>query len=144
MSKVDEAIISIHPKYVEAILRGEKTIELRRRIPNIQIGTRLWIYSTRPQAAIVGTAIVGEIHRESPSAIWKRWSTHMCVSQEAYDDYFHDSNVAIAICLTNVFKYRPIAIEQLRAIKPNFHPPQVIAKISKFDFDRLSQIAKSL
>src|SRR4051794_32919901 len=45
-----DAIISIHPSYADAILAGEKTIELRRRIPNISQGARLWIYATRPIA----------------------------------------------------------------------------------------------
>jgi predicted transcriptional regulator len=51
-----DALISIRPGYANAILDGTKTIELRRRVPELVSGTRLWIYATRPTAAVVGVA----------------------------------------------------------------------------------------
>ena len=54
MPDATDAIISIHPDYADAIFAGKKTIELRRRIPEVPSGTRLWIYATRPTGAIIG------------------------------------------------------------------------------------------
>ncbi len=142
MGRINEAIISIQPKYAQAILRGEKTIELRRRIPKLQIGTRLWIYATRPKAAIVGSAIVAEIFRETPTAIWESWKSNVCIDRKSYNKYFQDSDVAIAIQLTNVFTYHPIEIEKLREIKLGFHPPQVLVHITETVSQSLSKLAR--
>lgn len=144
MHKIEEAIISIHPKYSDAILRGEKTIELRRRIPNTAIGTRLWIYATRPQAAIVGSAVVKEILRGTPDTIWNSCKTEICIDRKSYDDYFEGAKEAIGIVLSNVVQLHPIEIEQLRKVKKGFHPPQVLARLSAADSNSFSELAFAL
>jgi hypothetical protein len=62
-----DAIISIHPGYADAILDGTKTIELRRRVPELANGTRFWIYATRPTAAVVGVATISDVKRAHPA-----------------------------------------------------------------------------
>lgn len=140
MYKIQEAIISIHPEFAEAILRGEKTVELRRRIPNTPVGTRLWIYATRPRAAVVGTAIIEKILRLPPLTIWNTYESQLCISRGAYNSYFKGSNEAIAIFLKEVSRHRPIFIDELREMKNGFHPPQVLARISEAESSHLSQL----
>ncbi|MCA1515640.1 ASCH domain-containing protein [Bradyrhizobium sp. NBAIM01] len=67
-----DAIVSIHPDYADAILDGTKTIELRRRSPELANGTRLWIYATRPTAAVVGVATISDVNRAHPRTIWQK------------------------------------------------------------------------
>jgi len=45
------AVISIKPKYVEAIVEGQKVYELRRRKPNLERGDLLFIYGASCEAA---------------------------------------------------------------------------------------------
>lgn len=130
MNEPEVAIISIHPEYAEAILSGKKTIELRRRIPKIEEGTRLWIYATRPQAAIIGSAIVASITRESPASIWMQHSKDAFIPKKDYNNYFRGTDKAIAIRLINAEKCHPVKIDKLREIKEGFHPPQVLIRIS--------------
>ena len=141
MSKTKHSIISIHPQYATAILRGEKTIELRRRISDSVRGSRLWIYATRPKAAVVGTAIAAEILRASPSEIWRSYKSKLCVSRKAYDAYFKGCDEAVAVFLTEVATHRPIQIDELRRMKNGFHPPQVLARISEAESLYLSKQA---
>jgi predicted transcriptional regulator len=58
MSNMD-AIFSIRPQYVEAIFRGDKTVELRTRIPSKPVN-KIWIYCTSPVKKIVGYFNPGE------------------------------------------------------------------------------------
>lgn len=55
----DEILVSIHPKYAEAILDGKKSVEYRRTMPDIVARwniRRMWIYETAPTKKIVGVA----------------------------------------------------------------------------------------
>lgn len=129
MAKPGDAIISIRPHFAEAILAGSKTVELRRRIPPLEIGTRLWIYATRPTAAVVGSAIVGGIARGTASYIWKAFSSNAYLSRDDFNAYFEGASEAIAISLLNIQRQRVVDIDRLREMRPGFHPPQVIASL---------------
>ena len=62
MNPVENALISIRPAYaLTQFSLGQKLIELRRRIPPIAKGTRLWIDVTKPVGAVLGVAEVREI-----------------------------------------------------------------------------------
>ena len=141
MSKQNDAIISIHPHYADAILSGKKTIELRRRIPSIEIGTRLWIYATRPLGAVVGSAVVSNLLRGTPREIWRLCKADVSIARKDYDEYFEGAKTAIGIVLTDVIRRQPIMIEQLREMRAGFHPPQVLARLSSNDTQSLSRLA---
>jgi predicted transcriptional regulator len=130
MAKIDEAIISIRPVFADAILSGRKTVELRRRIPSIGVGARLWIYATRPAASIVGVAIVDAIFRGESKTVWKIYSDRTAISRADFDRYFDGAREAIAIQLSNIQRIRPIEIDRLRAWKEGFHPPQVLSRLT--------------
>jgi predicted transcriptional regulator len=142
MTEPSEAIISIRPSHARAILKGSKTVELRRRIPPIVCGTRLWIYATRPLGAIVGTAMVDDIERGRPGDIWDIYHTEVGVSLAEFETYFDDTDEAIAIVLKSVQSGTPVDIAQLRAMRNGFHPPQVMVRISSTEARSLRQMTK--
>jgi predicted transcriptional regulator len=125
-----EAIISIRPSFAEAILSGSKTIELRRKIPSIDPGTRIWIYATRPVGAVVGSALIERIIRGTPGAIWSSYGEETGVTHSHFKTYFDGAVEAIALFLTEVRRSKPVNIDKLRALRHGFHPPQVMAKIT--------------
>lgn len=131
------SIISIRPEYAEAILRLSKTVELRRRIPDTPKGTRLWIYATKPIAAIVGTAVVGDVARGAPQDIWSAYHLEVGVDEEQFYHYYRDAREAIAIELSQVQRCAPVSIQELRKLLAGFHPPQVMAKITQNDAENL-------
>ena len=42
-------MISIQPQYVEKILNGEKTIEIRKTMPKCELPCKVYIYCTKPR-----------------------------------------------------------------------------------------------
>ena len=42
-----EILISIKPKWVEKILNGEKTIEIRKTMPKCELPCKVYIYCTK-------------------------------------------------------------------------------------------------
>ena len=144
MAKFSEAIISIRPRFAEAILSGEKTVELRRRIPPIGTGTRLWIYATKPIGAVVGSAVVKKIVRGVPEDVWKKCGSQTSVDRVDFDAYFDGAEEAIGLLLVEVRRGRPVPIEKLRSLRAGFHPPQVIARISDEEAASLDTLSRNI
>jgi len=140
--KFDEAIISIKPLFAEAILDGRKTVELRRRIPSVEVGARLWVYATRPVAAVVGIAMIDTISRGTPEAVWETYSDRIAIDRYDFDRYFEGASEAIGIRLSSVQRVHPISIERLRLWKKGFHPPQVLSRLSHAEAKGLLEISK--
>lgn len=141
MPETTDAIISIHPNYADAILSGTKTIELRRRIPELPPGTRLWIYATRPTGAVVGMATIQEVAKAHPTTIWKKHRNGAGVDHASFKAYFNGAEEAVAILLTAVGQVEPITIDQLREIRDAFHPPQVLMRLTASETKALRKLA---
>lgn len=144
MNAENDAIISIHPRHANAILDGAKTVELRRRIPPLSVGTRLWIYATRPVGAVLGVATVERIVRDDPAQIWLQFGEQSGINRDDFDAYFDGSNVAIGLLLVDAKRSaEQVAIEQLRCLRAGFHPPQVMMSISNHEAATLHKMANS-
>ena len=137
-----DAIISIHPRHANAILDGAKTIELRRRIPALAVGTRLWIYATRPVGAVIGLATVERIVRGEPEEIWFEFGSQTGINRTDFDAYFEGAAEAIGLFLIDARRSAErVEIEQLRGLRDGFHPPQVMMAISSHEAQQLRQMA---
>ncbi|MBY5601739.1 ASCH domain-containing protein [Rhizobium leguminosarum] len=126
----ENAIISIRPKFVQAIVSGVKTVEVRRRIPPIEVGTNLWIYATLPIGAVVAVAVAAQIFRGSPDELWSSHGHNAGIAKEDFDSYFQGTSAGIGIELALVREIFPVPIKHLRSMRVGFNPPQVIAKIT--------------
>lgn len=142
MPDAADALISIHPAYADAILAGKKTIELRRRIPELPTGTRLWIYATRPTAAVIGFVTIGNVARAHPRTIWQKHRVGAGVDHAAFTAYFNGAEMGVAILLKAAQRVGPISIEKLREIRQRFHPPQVLLRLTKAEASALRKLAK--
>ena len=142
MPDLSDAIISIHPTYANAILAGEKTIELRRRTPKLSSGMRLWIYATRPTAAVIGFVTVQQVARAHPRTIWQKHRDGTGVDHESFKAYFEGAQEAIAIMLQAAKRVGPITVQQLRSVRDRFHPPQVMIKLTTEEAKALRKLAK--
>jgi predicted transcriptional regulator len=136
-----DAIISIHPRYADAILSGTKTIELRRRIPELPPGSRLWIYATRPTSAVIGIATIQEVTKAHPTIVWKKHRNGAGMDHASFKAYFNGAQQAFAILLTAVGPVGPITIDQLREIRDHFHPPQVMMRLTASEVRALRELA---
>jgi predicted transcriptional regulator len=136
-----DAIISVHPDYARAILAGTKTVELRRRIPGLSPGTRLWIYATRPIKAVVGLVTIRGVARAHPAALWRKHHAGTGLDHTAFKTYFNGSRLGVAILLEAAKPVQPITIKQLQRIRDRFHPPQVVTRLSSLEAKALQMLA---
>lgn len=115
-------LISIHPRFVEAILGGEKTIEFRRRWTNRPV-SHLVIYATSPVKKIVALAPIKEVVEASPTALWRLSQQQGGgVTRSELYDYFHELSIGIGLRLGKV---KPLqqTIDPYRWFE-GFRPPQ--------------------
>ena len=54
-------ILSLKPRFAEAILAGVKTVELRRTELKIVVPTRALLYAASPVRALLGTCIITSV-----------------------------------------------------------------------------------
>ena len=55
-----EILISIQPQWVEKILNGEKTIEIRKTMPKCELPCKVYIYCTKGKNSLIGITRKGE------------------------------------------------------------------------------------
>jgi predicted transcriptional regulator len=54
----NSVLMSIRPKYADLIFSGEKTHELRRKVPNVSSGDVIVVYSSSPEKRMKGTGYI--------------------------------------------------------------------------------------
>ena len=120
-----DILISIKPQHVEDILNGKKTVELRRRAPRIPVGTRMWVYSTLPDAHVRMVATVEKLEELAPSTIWRKNSKKMALSKSEYNGYVDGCSKVCALHLSKITQLsKPLSLQKLRDEQPGFNPPQ--------------------
>jgi type I restriction enzyme S subunit len=116
-----DVLLSIKPKYAEAILNGVKKYEFRRTIFRRSV-ERVFIYSNSHVRKIVGLFEVEEILEGTPHEIWNSCHRYGGISKKDFYTYFEGSRRAFAIKIKNVFRFSE-PIDPYFAVK-NFTPPQ--------------------
>ena len=115
-------LLSIKPKYANAILNGEKEYEFRKIIFKDKSVEKIYIYSSSPIQKIVGVFIVGDIIKDHPERIWKKCQKKSGIAKEDFFTYFNGSEKGYAIKIDNIEQIEnPI---DPRSISQNFVPPQ--------------------
>lgn len=117
-----DVLLSIKPKFAEAIIDGRKRYEFRKiKFANKDINW-VYIYSTSPVKKIIGIFKISSIIEDSPSALWDRLKDHAGISEEEFFNYFRDNEKGFALEIKDVQKFEnPI---DPKTLIPNFVPPQ--------------------
>lgn len=119
------ALISIKPQYIDTIIKGLKTVEIRKKAVLMEPGTQLWLYATRPYFKIVALSTVKAIDRGHPKTIWKKFSRETGISHETFSKYADESEIITAISINNLrVLEQPITLDEIKRTIPAFHPPQ--------------------
>ena len=125
-------LMSIKPAYIQQIINGAKTIELRKKRPRVTKGDLIVFYASSPQKAIRAAATVKCIIEGTPEEIWESSWEQFGINRHVYNDYFAESKRAYGIVLDTVWVYaKPIGIEEMRNLFDNFMPPQSFRYLSK-------------
>lgn len=118
-------LMSIKPKYAAQIIRGSKTIELRRVAPNLNKSTVILIYESAPVKAITGYAFISGITKSSPSETWAQYAGETQISKPEFDEYYQGADQAFAIHLKEAARLlEPISLADLRSEQILSNPPQ--------------------
>ena len=128
---VDQAIISLKPQYMDLVLSGKKTVELRNRIVRMKPRTVIWIYATKPVGGIVALAELDSVVHDTPSAIWIRYEREMCIDREHFDSYINNRKSVSALILSSVRKLsHSLTLDWIRRSIGSFQPPQFYSRLS--------------
>jgi predicted transcriptional regulator len=118
-------LMSIKPKYAEQIMRGSKTVELRRVAPNLDKSAVILIYESTPVKAITGYAFITAISKLSPSEAWAQYAGKAQISKHDFDEYYQGTDQAFVIHLKEAVRLlEPISLADLRSERILSNPPQ--------------------
>ncbi len=137
------AIISIRPQYIDKILAGEKTVEIRKRPIRMAPGTLLWLYATRPYGCIAGMCTVKAVLRSHPDEIWESYSNETGISYDTFVSYVNGAEKITAITLDTIKPVdQSMTLQDIRKQIQIFHPPQFFSYIEQNS--PLSHLLKSI
>ncbi len=120
-----DILFSIRPVHAEKILKGRKTVELRRRFANaVTPGTLALIYSTSPTSALIGSVRIKAVQCTDLSSLWKTHRKAACLDRSDFEAYFTGLQRGYAIILDSPRPLeRPVGLTELRK-RFGFEPPQ--------------------
>ena len=135
-------VLSLKPRFAEAILAGVKTVELRRTEPKIVVPTRALLYGASPVRALLGTCIITSVQPLDLQALWREHGPGAGLLYHEFQQYFEGVDVGTALTLTQPRAFsRRIPLQDLRAKPKGFRPPQSFAYVDTRTGDRLIQMA---
>jgi predicted transcriptional regulator len=119
------ALLSVRPRFADALLNGSKTVEIRRRRAHLVHGSLCLLYASSPVCALVGAMRVHMTDTGSPDVIWGRWGSQTGLSRDEYDAYLLGSALPCAIVVGAAVRFaRPVALSELRRRQNAFVTPQ--------------------
>ena len=135
-------VLSLKPRFAEAILAGIKTVELRRTEPRIVVPTRALLYAASPVRALLGTCIITSVQPLDLQALWQKHGSGSGLLHHEFQKYFEGVDVGTALTLTQPRAFsRQIDLQDLRAKPQGFRPPQSFAYVDTKTGDRLIRMA---
>ena len=145
MQELDQdrmVVLSLKPRFAEAILAGDKTVELRRTEPKIVVPTRALLYATTPVRALLGTCVITSVRSADLAVLWRDYGSRTTLLDQEFQQYFEGVDVGTALTLTQPQAFsRQIPLEDLRAKPRSFRPPQSFAYVDTKTGDRLMRMA---
>lgn len=117
-------LLSVRPRYANAILAGTKTAEVRRRFPHQAHGTTLYLYSSTPDRAILGTVKLDGIDRPSADRVWHQYADQIEIGEAALGDYLGESASAAILRVSEPARWQhKVPLGLLRSCL-ELEPPQ--------------------
>ena len=99
-----KVLLSIKPKFVDSIIKGNKKYENRKAIFKKNVDTVV-IYKTTPFCKIIGEFEIDGILYDTPENIWQITQEFAGITQDYFDKYFYNRKIAYAIKIGNIKQY---------------------------------------
>ena len=130
-------LISIYPEFADLIKKGIKKYEFRKVLSkrtrnNLLKEKYMAIYETAPTSAVTIIFKVGEIFEDRPTSLWSRFAKDSGLKRDYFMYYYKNKGRGLAIEIKDVIVLnKPLTIEKIRKLYPNFMPPQNFYNLSK-------------
>jgi predicted transcriptional regulator len=139
----ENAIFSLRQVFVSAFLAGEKCVELRRKAPNLAVGSHIWFYSKLPIGKIVASARLQSVAILPIEQIWAEHQHCISLVREDFDHYLIGLSEATVMSFDKFSSLsQPIDLETLRRVEPGFQPPQFFRRVHEGRL--LDKLSKSI
>lgn len=114
-------LLSLKPRFAEAILAGEKTFEFRRALFRRPV-TNVVIYASSPTRKVVGEFTIDEVLFLSLDALWNSTRDGGAINRDYFEQYFAGRSRGYALKVKRARRYKsPLCLHKDLGIK---HPPQ--------------------
>ena len=136
MVELMNVLLSIKPKYITEIRKGNKKYEFRKLIWKHGINIEnVYIYSSAPIKKIVGMFALGNVFEDNPSNLWNMFKDLSGLDEKEFFNYFKNYEKGFAIEIKTI-EFFNIPIDPFQEFS-NFKPPQ-----SFYYFDENNMINK--
>lgn len=133
-------LISVKPRYARAILEGRKTVEVRRRFPEVPPGTTVVLYSSSPERAVLGTVRLKQTSTVPSDRVWEMHSDAIDIAEDALGEYLDGADDSTLLEVEDPQTWaRPVSLAALRTLL-GLEPPQSFRYL---DADQVALIATS-
>ncbi len=130
-----DVLMSIKPPYVDMLVSGRKTVEIRKRPVRIPAGARIWIYATSPRRKVVASARLEAVAVEAPGDVWRTFGDRTGIRRPEFDAYVGEADTVAALTLAEISELdAPLCLRSPglrnpdpRGEAPAFRPPQSYA-----------------
>ena len=128
-------LLSIRPRFAEAILSGTKGFEFRRRVFRDRDVDTVVMYASRPVGMVVGEFSVRRVLSLHPDALWAAIQHAPGIDKESFDSYFLGCESGHAIEVGAARRYGAL-VDLKRDLRIN-HPPQSFQYLQPAEVHRL-------
>ena len=122
----DGIVLSVRDKHARAILRGEKTIEVRRRFSERWVSRKATVYASGGSQSLLGAVTIGAVTKATPDEIWLQHHEELQCSRVEFDQYVGGRSEVFGLLLVDPQPYdEALPLSQLcHLIGEELHPPQ--------------------
>lgn len=118
-------LLSVRPRFADALLKGTKTVEVRRRAVRLDAGAVCLLYASSPTRALTGALTLAGIDHGTPDELWRRHGPRTALTRDEYDDYLDGRSTACALVVAAYLAFHtPVPLAELRRRNDAFVPPQ--------------------
>lgn len=134
-------LLSVRPRFADAILDGTKRVELRRTRIGATDGTLVILYATAPTMAVIGVATLAGRETNTPTEIWRKHHRDLGLSRTEFDSYLDGASHPTALTLEHAHRLdTAYPLATLRRAN-GFCPPQSYRFVSPADPAPIRELA---
>lgn len=101
-----QLLISIKPRWADAVFSGRKRVEIRRTFSCDWAQQRACFYVSRPRRVLIGDALIADVVAAPPAQIWRRFSGELDCSFDEFSAYTSGKESVFALVIVDARKYR--------------------------------------